>query len=57
MSDFAYFVFSIVCFIVAFMFLKKIAGCLIKTVIFIVIAVVLAAIYFYMNEGTCPVTL
>lgn len=57
MNNFLYFIFVIVVFIVAFTLLKKIAGCLIKTVIFAIIAVILAVIYFKFFGGTCPITL
>lgn len=46
MSTFAYYIFVIIVFVAAFMFLKKVAGCLIKTVVFAIIALVLAAIYY-----------
>lgn len=57
MSNIAYFIFVIIVFVVAFMFVKKVAGCLIKTIIFAIIAVILAVIYFKFLGGTCPVTL
>lgn len=46
MSNFGYYIFCIVAFIVAFFLLKKIAGCLIKTVVMAVVVFVLAAIYY-----------
>ena len=46
MSNFGFYIFCIIAFIVAFFLLKKVAGCLLKTLIFAVIIGVLAAIYF-----------
>lgn len=42
-----YYVFCIIALIVGFLLVKKIAGCIIKTVIMAVIVAVLAVIYFY----------
>lgn len=46
MDNFAYYIFCIVAIIVAVLVLKKVAGCLIKTVIFVAIVAALAAVYF-----------
>lgn len=46
MENFEYYIFCIVAFIVVFLLVKKITGCLIKTAIFVVLAAVLAAIYY-----------
>ena len=46
MSHFAYYVVALIVFICVFMLIKKVAGCLIKSVIMIIVAGVLAAIYF-----------
>lgn len=46
MENFGYYIFCIVAFIVGFLLLKKITGCLIKTVLMAVIVAVLAIIYF-----------
>ena len=46
MENFGYYIFCLVAFIVAFFIMKKVAGCLIKTVILAVIEAVLAAIYY-----------
>lgn len=45
-TDFTYYIFCIIALIVGFLLVKKIAGCMIKSVIMIVIIAVLAAIYF-----------
>ena len=45
-SQFGYYIFCIIAFIIAFLFLKKIAGCLIKTVIMAIVVAVLAGIYY-----------
>ena len=46
MGNFAYYVFCVIALIVAIFVLKKMAGCLIKTIIFAIVLAVLAAIYF-----------
>ena len=46
-SQFGYYIFCIVAFIVAFMLLKKLAGCLVKTSIMAIVLAVLAAIYYF----------
>lgn len=46
-SQFGYYIFCIVAFIVALMLLKKLAGCLVKTVIMGIVLAVLAAIYYF----------
>lgn len=46
-SQFGYYIFCIVAFIVAFMLLKKLAGCLVKTSIMAIMLAVLAAIYYF----------
>lgn len=45
-SDIAYIVFAIVAVIVAFMLIKKVAGCLIKTVIFAILVAILGYLYY-----------
>lgn len=45
-SQFGYYIFCIIAFIMAFLLLKKIAGCLIKTVIMAIVLAVLASIYY-----------
>ena len=45
-SQFGYYIFCIIAFIIAFLFLKKIAGCLIKTVIMAIVLAVLVGIYY-----------
>ena len=46
-SQFGYYIFCIVAFSVAFMLLKKLAGCLVKTFIMAIVLAVLAAIYYF----------
>ena len=46
MENFGYYVFCIIAFLVAVLLVKKIAGCMIKTVIMAVVVAVLAAVYF-----------
>lgn len=45
-SNFGYYIFCLLAFVVGFLFVKKLAGCLIKTVIMAVLLAVLAAFYF-----------
>lgn len=45
-SQFGYYIFCIIAFIMTFLFLKKIAGCLIKTVIMAIVLAVLVGIYY-----------
>ncbi|MBR0117740.1 MAG: hypothetical protein IKH02_05285 [Prevotella sp.] len=45
-SDIAYIVFALVAVIVAFMLIKKVAGCLIKTVIFAILVAILGYLYY-----------
>lgn len=44
-TNFGYYIFCLVVLIVGFMLVKKVTGCLIKSVITIVAIVILAAIY------------
>ncbi len=46
MDNFGYYVFCIIAFVVAFFLIKKIAGCMIKTVIMAIVVAVLAAVYY-----------
>ena len=46
-DNIAYLVFAIVAIIVAFMLIKKVASCLFKTVIFVILLALMA--YIYMN--------
>lgn len=46
MENFGFYVFCIIALLVAFLLVKKIAGCMIKTVIMAVVVAVLAAVYF-----------
>lgn len=46
MENFAYYVFCIIALIVGVFVLKKVAGCLIRTIILAVIIVALAVVYY-----------
>ncbi len=46
MENFAYYIFCLLALIVGFFIFKKVAGCLIKSIIFIVIIAALAAVYY-----------
>ena len=46
MENFGYYIFCLVAVVVAFIVVKKITGCLIKTAILAVIVAALAAIYY-----------
>lgn len=45
-SHFGYYVFCIVAFAVAFFLVKKVAGCIIKAVVMVVLLAALAAVYY-----------
>lgn len=46
MEDFGYYIFALVVLIVGFMIVKKVATCMIKTVVGIVVLAILAGIYW-----------
>lgn len=46
MENFGYYIFSIIAFIVAFFLVKKIAGCMVKTVIMAIVLAILAVVYY-----------
>ncbi|MCH3968867.1 MAG: hypothetical protein LKH27_02300 [Prevotella sp.] len=46
MHPFAYYIFALIVLIVAFLVLKKVASCLIKSVVMIALVVLLAFLYF-----------
>lgn len=46
MGDLLYYIFGILVLVAAFFLMKKIASCLLKTVITVVIAVILGVIYY-----------
>lgn len=46
MESIGYYIFCIVAAIIGFLLVKKITGCMIKTVIALAVAAVLAAVYF-----------
>lgn len=46
MDSLGYYIFCIIAVIVGFLIIKKITGCLIKTLIALVVAVLLAAVYY-----------
>ena len=50
-QDIAYIVFAIIAVIVAFLVIKKVAGCLIKTVVFALLIAVMAYLYYQYMEG------
>lgn len=45
-SHFEYYVFCLVALVIGFLLVKKIAGCLIRTVIMAIVAIVLAVVYY-----------
>lgn len=45
-TEFLYYLFCIIAAIVAFLIIKKVAGCLIRTIIFIVVIALLGIIYY-----------
>ena len=45
MGDFGYYIFALVVLIVGFLIVKKVATCLIKTVVTIIVLAILAGIY------------
>ncbi len=50
-QDIAYLVFGIIAVIVAFVVIKKVAGCLIKTVVFAILLAVMAYLYYNYIQG------
>lgn len=46
MDDFGYYIFALVVLVVGFLIVKKVATCLIKTIIGIVVLAILAGIYW-----------
>lgn len=46
MDDFGYYVFALVVLVVGFLIVKKVATCLVKTIIGIVVLAILAGIYW-----------
>lgn len=46
MNNFGYYIACLVLLIVGFLIFKKVAGCVIKTIITVVLVVLLAAIYY-----------
>lgn len=46
MENFGYYIFCLIAFVVAFILIKKIAGCLIRSIIMAIVVAALAAIYF-----------
>ncbi len=45
MTDFGFYIFALIVIVAAFMLLKKIATCLIKTIVMLIVIAVLAYIY------------
>lgn len=52
MANIGQIIVSVIIFIVAFVFIKKLAGCLVRIVLLLLVAAVLAWLYFDMNKGT-----
>mgnify|MGYP006960341316 FL=1 len=46
MGDFGYYIFALVVLIVGFLVVKKVATCLIKTVVIVIVLAILAGIYW-----------
>lgn len=46
MDDFGYYIFALVVLVVGFLIVKKVATCLVKTIIGIVVLAILAGIYW-----------
>lgn len=46
MGDFGYYIFALVVLIVGFLVVKKVATCLIKTVVAVIVLAILAGIYW-----------
>lgn len=46
MDDFGYYIFALVVLVVSFLIVKKVATCLVKTIIGILVLVILAGIYW-----------
>lgn len=46
MDDFGYYIFALVVLVVVFLIVKKVATCLVKTIIGILVLVILAGIYW-----------
>lgn len=46
MDDFGYYIFALVVLVVGFLIVKKVATCLVKTIICIVVLAILAGIYW-----------
>lgn len=51
MENLALFIFSLIAFVVGVIIFKKVAGCLIKTILITVVVAVLVAIYFMFIKG------
>lgn len=49
-NNFAYYVFALVAVVVAFLVIKKVASCLIRTIVGVVVVAVLAYLY-YSSKG------
>ncbi len=46
MDDFGYYIFALVVLVVGFLIVKKVATCLVKTIIGVLVLVILAGIYW-----------
>lgn len=50
MNHFEYYVFALIVLIVGFLIVKKVATCLFKTVVIVIVLAILAGIYFLQAE-------
>ena len=58
MENLIYYISLLLIFIIGIFVLKKVAGCMIKFVITIILIIVMIALwYFYLREGATPPTL
>jgi len=50
MSNFGYYIFLLAVIILVFVLIKKVASCMVRTVIFLVLLAAMAYIYFYVLQ-------
>ena len=51
MENFSYYIFCIIALVIAVFLLKKVAGCIIKSVVLAILLAVLAAVYYLSFKG------
>ncbi|MDY4731560.1 MAG: hypothetical protein SO294_03805 [Prevotella sp.] len=51
MENFSYYIFCIIALVIAVFLLKKVAGCIIKSVVLAILLAVLAAVYYLYFKG------